>query len=66
MLEGWREKTTSQPSTLGRKGRKGGNGRKGRNGRGLDLLTCTLFTSNQLVISITGFDMYYTNCYCTC
>jgi len=41
MLEGWREKTTSQPSTLGREGRKGGNGRKGRNGRGLDLLTCT-------------------------
>jgi hypothetical protein len=37
----------------GRKeGRKGGNGRKGRNGRGLDLLTCILFTSYQLVISI--------------
>jgi hypothetical protein len=52
MLEGWREKTTSQPSTHGREGRKGGNGRKGRNGRGLDLLTCILFTSYQLVISI--------------
>jgi len=69
MLEGRREKTTSQPSSLGREGRKGGNGRKGRrgrNGRGPDLLTCTLFTSYQLVISITGFDMYYTNCYYTC
>jgi hypothetical protein len=32
--------------------RKEGKERKGRNGRGLDLLTCILFTSYQLVISI--------------
>jgi hypothetical protein len=33
-------------------GKEGREGRKGGNGRGLDLLTCILFTSYQLVISI--------------
>ena len=54
MLEGWREKTTSQPSTHGREGTKEGRGRKGTEGKEGDLTLYSVYLLSACNISKQG------------